>query len=90
MQVACYELAVTGGAHAIPASGMGEAATGDDVEGFFAHLESAVHESGYVDPENPGRFMERVRRLFARSGLERTEVRVLRGMLAAFEKKMRR
>ena len=90
VQAACYELAVGAGAHALPASGSGEAATGEDLEGFFAHLESSVHEAGYVDPGNPGRFMERMRRLFARSGLERSEVRVLRGMLAAFEKKMRR
>jgi tRNA/rRNA methyltransferase len=90
VQVACYELATNAGSHALPASGGGDAATGEDVEGFFAHLESTVHESGYVGPDNPGRFMERMRRLFARSGLERTEVRLLRGMLAAFEKKMRR
>ena len=90
VQVACYELAAGAGAHALPASGSGEAATGEDLEGFFAHLESSVQEAGYVDAENPGRFMERMRRLFARSGLERSEVRVLRGMLAAFEKKMRR
>jgi tRNA C32,U32 (ribose-2'-O)-methylase TrmJ len=31
--------------------------------------------------------MERMRRLFARAGLEREEVRLLRGMLASFEKK---
>lgn len=90
VQVACYELAAGAGTVALPASGSGEAATGEDLEGFFAHLESSVHEAGYVDPGNPGRFMERMRRLFARSGLERSEVRVLRGMLAAFEKKMRR
>jgi len=90
VQVACYELAASAGAHGLPASGTAEPATGDDVEGFFAHLQSSVREAGYVDPENPGRFMERMRRLFARSGLERSEVRILRGMLAAFEKKMRR
>jgi len=90
VQVACYELATGAGTLALPASGSGEAATGEDLEGFFAHLESSVQEAGYVDAENPGRFMERMRRLFARSGLERSEVRVLRGMLAAFEKKMRR
>jgi len=90
VQVACYELAASAGAHGLPASGTAEPATGDDVDGFFAHLQSSVREAGYVDPENPGRFMERMRRLFARSGLERSEVRILRGMLAAFEKKMRR
>jgi tRNA/rRNA methyltransferase len=47
-------------------------------------------ESGFLDPAQPKRLMERMRRLFARAGLEREEVRFLRGMLAAFEKKMRR
>jgi tRNA/rRNA methyltransferase len=90
VMVACYELATTADVHALPASGSGDAATHDDIEGFFAHLGSAVGESGYIDPARPGRFIERMRRLFARSGLEREEVRVMRGMLAAFEKKMRR
>lgn len=90
VQVACYELAASAGTHALPVSATADPATGEDLEGFFAHLQSSVHEAGYVDPENPGRFMERMRRLFARSGLERSEVRILRGMLAAFEKRMRR
>ena len=90
VMVACYELATTAGAHARPPSGAGEPATSDDVQGFIAHLECAVVEAGYIDPANPGRFMERMRRLFARSRLEREEVRVMRGMLAAFEKRMRR
>ncbi len=90
VMVACYEVATTSDAHGIPGAGAGEAATADDVQGFIAHLESSVVESGYIDPEKPGRFMERMRRLFARAGLEREEVRVMRGMLAAFEKRMRR
>jgi tRNA/rRNA methyltransferase len=90
VQVACYELATTCGLHALPESGSADAATGEDIEGFFAHLQSAVHETGFADPQNPGRFMERMRRLFARSGLEPAEVKLLRGMLGAFEKKMRR
>lgn len=90
VQVACYEIATCAGAHALPPSGAGATATGDDVRGFIEHLEAAVGVSGYVDPDKPGRFMERMRRLFARAGLEREEVRALRGMLLAFEKRMRR
>ena len=90
VQVACYELAATASVHGLPPSGSGEAATGEDLQGLFAHLDAAVQESGYVDPESPGRFMERMRRLLARGGIERSEVRLLRGMLAAFERKMRR
>ncbi|HSJ98440.1 MAG TPA: tRNA (cytosine(32)/uridine(32)-2'-O)-methyltransferase TrmJ, partial [Myxococcota bacterium] len=64
--------------------------TGDDLRGLFEHLESAALESGFLGRERPGRFLERMRRLFARTGLERGEVRLLRGLLAAFEKRMRR
>jgi tRNA/rRNA methyltransferase len=90
VQVACYELATTGAAHATPAAGAGTAATGEDLRAFFEHLETAVTASGYVDPQKPGRFMERMRRLFARTGLEREEVKLLQGMLAQVEKRMRR
>ena len=90
VQVACYELAASASGHGIPAGGTGTAATGDDLRGLFEHLERSVTESGYVDRAKPGRFMERMRRLFARTGLEREEVKLLRGMLAAFEKAMRR
>ncbi len=90
VQVACYELATTAGAHAASAGGAGTAATGADLSALFEHLEAAVTASGYVDAKRPGHFMERMRRLFARTSLERAEVKLLRGMLAAFEKRMRR
>ena len=47
-------------------------------------------ESGFLDPQQPKRLMERFRRLFARARLEREEVKFLRGMLAAYEKRMKR
>lgn len=90
VQIACYELAVAAALHSPPQGGAGEPATGDDIRGLFEHLEAAVLSSGYLDPEKPGRFMERMRRLFARAGLEREEVRFLRGMLASFEKPKRK
>jgi tRNA/rRNA methyltransferase len=89
VQVACYELATVEGAHPLPDAGSGSAATGEDLAGFHAHLEAAAIASGYLDPARPGRFMERMRRLFARAGLEREEVKVLRGFLSACEKRMR-
>jgi tRNA/rRNA methyltransferase len=79
VQVACYELAASAAAHPVAAPSQGEPATGEDLRGFFEHLEATAVATGYIDPGNPGRFMERMRRLFARSGLEREEIRVLRG-----------
>jgi tRNA/rRNA methyltransferase len=90
VQVACYELCATSGAHGLPPAGAGTPATGDDIAGLFGHLEACAVESGYLDPARPGRFMERMRRLFARSGLEREEVKLVRGLLAACKKRMRR
>jgi hypothetical protein len=49
--------------------------------------EGAALSSGFLDPAEPGRFMERMRRMFARIGLERQEVKLLRGLLAALERK---
>ena len=89
VQVACYELAVCAEAHPLPTGGAGTAATGHDLEGLFAHLEASTLASGYIDAAKPGRFMERMRRLLARTGLEREEVKLIRGMLAAFEARMK-
>ena len=54
------------------------------------HAFSWTGTSGFLDPGQPKRLMERFRRMLARGGLEREEVKFLRGMLAAFEKGMRR
>jgi tRNA/rRNA methyltransferase len=86
VQVACYEIATTAAAFTPPLEPERTPATVEEVEAFFAHLERAMVASGFLDPAMPKRLMERMRRLFARAGLEREEVRFLRGMLAAFEK----
>ena len=86
VQVACYELATCAGAFEAPPSRAGEPATRDDVEGFLAQLESTALAAGFLDPAKPGRFMERMRRLFARSGLEREEVKLLRGLMSSWDK----
>ncbi len=90
VQVACYELAVAASAFGTRPEPEREPATAGDVESLFAHWEAAMLASGYLDPHQPGRLMERLRRLFARAGLERSEVKLLRGMLSAFEARMRR
>ncbi len=90
VQVACYELATCAHAFAPNPASEREAATVEDREALFAHWEAAAIASGYLDPAQPGRMMERLRRLFARTRLERAEVKLLRGLLAAFEARMRR
>lgn len=61
-------------------------ATHDEIEGFYGHLEATLVEIGFLDPQQPRRLMSRLRRLFARAGLQQEEVNILRGMLKAIRK----
>ncbi len=80
VQVFAYELRV----HALPGAVINkprELATHEDVERFYAHLEQELFASGFLNPKLPKRLMERVRRLFSRTQLDREEVRILRGIV---------
>ena len=90
VQIACYEVALAAEVQAPAAGRTHLPATGEDLEALFAHFEASMIVSGYLDPKRPGRLMERLRRLFGRARLERSEVKALRGMLEAFEKRMGR
>jgi len=58
----------------------GEAASLAQIDGMYQHLEQALVEIGFLDPGNPKKLMPRLRRLFARTGLETEEVNILRGI----------
>jgi tRNA/rRNA methyltransferase len=58
----------------------GEAASAEQIEGLFRHLEQALIEIEFLDPDNPKKLMPRLRRLFSRTGLETEEVNILRGI----------
>lgn len=55
-------------------------APNDEVERMYVHLENALIALEFLDPANPKKLMSRLRRLFARAGLEREEVNILRGI----------
>lgn len=56
-------------------------ASHEAVEGFYAHLEAALVETGYLNPDQPKKLMQRLRRLYARAALEPEEVNILRGVV---------
>ncbi|WP_454763592.1 RNA methyltransferase [Cupriavidus campinensis] len=58
----------------------GEPATAEQIESMFGHLQAGLAAIGFLDPANPRKLMPRLRRLFARSGLEQEEVNILRGI----------
>ncbi len=66
------------------------AATQEQVEQLYAHLEQRMTISGFYNPANPGRLELRLRRLLARARLEAEEVNILRGFLKTLEQPKRR
>jgi tRNA (cytidine32/uridine32-2'-O)-methyltransferase len=57
----------------------------EDLERFYAHLEQVLVEIGFLDPDNPRHLMRRLRRLFNRTGIDETELNILRGILTAVQ-----
>ena len=56
---------------------------------FYAHLERTLIDIGYLDPSAPRLLMRRLRRLFNRTGLLRSELAILRGVLRAAQRSVR-
>lgn len=85
--VLAYELRVAaGGGTPTPAdAGAFEPVDYESMERLYRHLEQVLVEIGFLDPDNPGRLMRRLRRLFNRTGLDGNELNILRGMLTAIQ-----
>jgi tRNA/rRNA methyltransferase len=80
VQVFAYELRMHAAGGALPDKPR-DLASHDEIEGFYAHLEQELFAIGYLNPDQPKKLMQRVRRLFARTQLEREEVNILRGIV---------
>ncbi|MDY0250380.1 MAG: tRNA (cytosine(32)/uridine(32)-2'-O)-methyltransferase TrmJ [Pseudomonas sp.] len=64
-------------------------ATHDSLELFYGHLQQTLIEIDFLDPEKPRHLMARLRRIFARSQLKKSEVNILRGILTETQKAAR-
>ncbi len=81
VQVVCYEIyqaSLT--SPAVPPWDR-KLATSGQVDALVEALQHILLETRFLDPENPGQTMTRVRRLLARVQLDETEVQILRGIL---------
>lgn len=89
VQVMAYELrmALPELERAIPAQTENVPASFDEIELFYAHLEKNLIESSFLNPQEPKRLMQRIRRMFARTRLEKEEVNILRGILTALQQR---
>jgi tRNA/rRNA methyltransferase len=85
VQVLAYELR-----SALPEAGNQEETTRelakfDDIERFYVRLEGMMVDTGFLDPAEPKRLMLRIRRMFARAGMEPEELAILQGVLTAIK-----
>jgi len=88
-QVLAYEarMASVSGAPATRGVGFqGDAASVTQIDGMYAHLEQALVAIGFLNADNPKKLMPRIKRMFARGGLELEEVNILRGIARAILK----
>jgi tRNA/rRNA methyltransferase len=92
VQLLAYECRVAAGGDAGPSSigFQGDAASIEQIEGMYTHLEQALVAVEFLDPVQPKKLMPRIRRLFGRTQLETEEVNILRGIANQVLQKLRR
>ena len=64
-------------------------ATSDEQNGFFDHLRETMIRANFLNPQQPRKLMQRVRRLFQRAQMSKTEVNILRGFLSSVDKSLK-
>ena len=64
-------------------------ASSAEFEGYIGHLRKTLDDIDFLNPQQPEMIMQRLRRLYLRSELTRTEVNILRGILSSVEKQCR-
>jgi len=85
VQVAAYEARVALAGDAVWRAQRFAPATREAVERLHAHAERTLVSLRFLHPGMPRRLMPRLKRLFARAGLEHEEVNILRGILARID-----
>lgn len=90
VQVLSYEVRASALAGMAPGSAGSAApaeeappATHAELERLYEHLQTVLAARDFLDRHNPEHLMRRLRRLYGRTGLDRNEVQILRGMLTA-------
>jgi len=85
IQVFCYEWyasqTVANVAPADTTSNSGSLALVGEKEGFYQHLWQALNKIEFLDKDNPVPVQRKLRRLFDRAQLSRSEINILRGIL---------
>ena len=67
-----------------------ELASNDELERLLEHMHQTLVDIEFLDPENPRQLMPRLRRLYLRARPDKVETNVLRGILSATQKKLKK
>ncbi|NOH79141.1 tRNA (cytosine(32)/uridine(32)-2'-O)-methyltransferase TrmJ [Vibrio sp. RE86] len=59
-----------------------------ELELFFSHLEKVAKDTQFISEDQPGKVMNKLRRLFNRARPEAQELNILRGILTSIEKRL--
>ena len=94
VQVIAYELRMAHLTDENPADVMADwdfpFAANEDIERFYAHLEQALSDMGFLKAGAPKQTAARLRRMFQRTRLDAMEISMLRGILASAQYWVRR
>jgi len=83
VQLIAYEVALAAaGGEPVPATEH-VPAPAQEMQRLYEHLEAALVELDFLDPDKPKLLMRRLRRLFNRARPDPSEVQILRGILTA-------
>jgi tRNA (cytidine32/uridine32-2'-O)-methyltransferase len=63
-------------------------ATHGELNAMLLHLEQALVDIGFLDPNNPKQLMTRLRRLFQRALPDRMEINILRGFFGSVQQRV--
>ncbi len=88
LQIVVYELFISAsGKQKKEAEWDRPIASSNEVEMMLEHLEQVLFESEFLDRQNPGKTLVRLRRMFMRIKLDETEVQMMRGILKHLRKR---
>lgn len=91
LQVVAYEIFVAAEENPVEAKPMSPLATGEQMASFYGHLEEALHEVRFLhEKKSSPSLMRRLRRIFNRARLEQKEIHILRGVLNAVQRQLKR
>ncbi len=83
VQVIAYECAVALEQQPVNTQQRRELATAKDMQNYYRHLEKTLIDIRYMDPDKPRLLMRKLRCLYGRIQLTKSEVNLLRGILSA-------